>query len=210
MEKAVSGLKSNRMNVYIAENRDEARRIVLSLIPEGSSVASGGSVTLDQCGILDALRADNKYNFIDRYAPNVTKENRDEIFRVSAASDVYLTGANAIISDGRLYNVDGNSNRVAAIAYGPKKVIAVAGVNKIVPDLDAAIMRVKTSAAPKNAVRLGLNTYCASTGKCVDCSSDIGSGCKSPERICCNYLISGYQRHAGRINVVIVLEDLGL
>ena len=110
---------------------------------------------------------------------------------------------------GELYNVDGNCNRITAIAYGPKKVILVVGINKIVPDLDAAIRRVKTIAAPLNTKRLGCNTYCHETGVCMGLEGSMTDGCSGPGRICCNYLISAQQRHPDRIHVILVGEPLG-
>ena len=205
----IEALSANRMNVYTAENREEAKAIALSLINNGNSVASGGSVTLDQCGILEAVKATGEYNYIDRYAPNVTPENRRAVFLESARCDVYLTSCNAITRTGELYNVDGNSNRVSAIAYGPEKVIAVVGVNKIVDTLEDAVLRVKTVAAPLNAKRLSCDTYCREAGRCVSCDGVMGAGCKSKGRICCNYLVSGFQRHPGRINIILVNEELG-
>ena len=120
-----------------------------------------------------------------------------------------MTSSNAVTERGELYNVDGNSNRIAAIAFGPSRVIMVVGINKIVPDLDAAIRRVKTIAAPKNTQRLSCKTYCEAAGKCAGLDGDLCAGCASDARICCNYLVSAKQREPGRIHVIFVGEELG-
>ena len=124
------------------------------------------------------------------------------------ASDVFLTSANAITEEGELYNVDGNGNRVAALIYGPQRVIVVAGVNKIVRNLQEAISRVKYVAAPANGVRLGTNTPCSHTGRCAQCEGGMTAGCASEKRMCCQYVVTGYQR-TDRIRVVLVGEELG-
>ena len=148
-----------------------------------------------------------RYRFIDRYAPDIPDMRK--VFLDSFAADAYLSSVNAVTLNGELYNVDGNSNRVAAICYGPRSVILVAGVNKIVKDIDAAVTRVKRCAAPANAARLGCDTYCAKTGACMGLRGDMASGCKTSARICCSYVVSAYQREKGRIKVILVGEELG-
>ncbi|MBR0141001.1 MAG: LUD domain-containing protein, partial [Ruminococcus sp.] len=128
------------------------------------------------------------------------------------SADVFISSANAITEHGVVYNVDGNSNRIAAIAFGPKSVIIIAGYNKIVANLEEAEIRVKKEAAPPNCVRLNCDTYCAEKGECVSMNKSgrqIYDGCGGDGRICCNYLISAHQRHKGRIKVIIVGEELG-
>ncbi len=210
MENILNALRNHKMDAYFVNNKEEAKALALSLIPEGAVCASGGSVTLNETGIIDALKEGN-YTYIDRYAPDLDAEGREEAMRRGHFSDVYLTSANAITENGELYNVDGNSNRVSAIVNGPKSVIVVAGVNKIVKDLDEAVLRVKTIAAPKNCVRLNCATPCAKTGHCIslDRGGNMPDGCASPARICCNYLISAQQRHPSRIKVILVNETLG-
>ncbi len=210
IENVMEALRRNKMDAYFVNNKEEARALVLSLIPQGATCASGGSVTLNQAGILEAVMRGN-YNYIDRYDPALTDEGREEAVRKAHFADVYLTGANAITENGELYNVDGNSNRISAIAHGPKSVIVVAGKNKIVKDLEEAVLRVKTVAAPQNCKRLNCATPCAKTGHCIslDTDSDMPNGCASPARICCNYLVSAQQRHASRIKVILVDEGLG-
>ena len=136
-----------------------------------------------------------------RDRPDLTPEQKKQIFRQAFSADVYLMSSNAVTEEGELYNVDGNSNRVAALAYGPDSVIVVAGCNKIVPDIAAAVERVKKIAAPVNATRLHCSTPCAKTGECMNCHSD--------GRICCNYLVSAQQRHQDRIKVILVGGELG-
>lgn len=210
IEKTIKALKANRMEVYYAETPEEAKEIALSLIPEGSSCANGGSVTLAQTGIIDALKTGN-YQYIDRMNPDFTQEQKEEAMRAAFSADFYLASANAITENGELYNVDGNSNRVAALLYGAKNVIIVAGTNKLVKDLDAAILRVKTVAAPKNAVRLSCNTPCAKLGHCISLERNGGmtDGCMTPARICDNFTVMAYQRHVNRIKVILVGAELG-
>ena len=210
IEKTIKALKANRMEVYYAETPEQAKEIALSLIPEGSSCANGGSVTLAQTGIIDALKTGN-YQYIDRMNPEFTQEQKEEAMRAAFSADFYLASANAITENGELYNVDGNSNRVAALLYGAKNVIIVAGTNKLVKDLDAAILRVKTIAAPKNAVRLSCNTPCAKLGHCISLERNGGmtDGCMTPARICDNFTVMAYQRHVNRIKVILVGAELG-
>ncbi|MBR7161100.1 MAG: lactate utilization protein [Clostridia bacterium] len=210
IEKTIEALKSHRMEVYYVQTPEEAKELALSLIPEGSSCAHGGSVTLSQTGIVDALKTGN-YHYIDRAAPGLTQEQKEEAMRSAFSADFYLSSANAITENGELYNVDGNSNRVAALLYGAKNVIVVAGVNKLVKDLDAAVLRVKTVAAPQNAVRLSCNTPCAKLGHCISLERNGGmtDGCKTPARICANFTVMAYQRHENRIKVILVGTELG-
>ncbi|HPL08929.1 MAG TPA: lactate utilization protein [Clostridia bacterium] len=195
INKVLDNLRKNNMNAVFAENRDCARELVKEMLFEDASITTGGSVTLDQCGITKMIRED-RYRLVER---------GDKAAMFSA--DFILSGTNAITEDGKLYNVDGYSNRVACICHGPKKVIIVAGVNKIVKDIQQAVLRVKHIAAPKNCIRLSRNTPCAHTGKCI--SDDINKTCDSADMICCNYVISAKQREKGRITVIIVNEELG-
>lgn len=214
ISKVLKALENNNMDAFYAETAAEAKAKALSLIKEGMTVAYGGSVTLKETGILDAVSCGN-YDFLDRSKAK-TPEELKNIYRGCFSADVYLSSANAITENGELYNVDGTGNRIAAIAYGPDSVIIVAGKNKIVSDLDEAVIKVKSSAAPKNCVRLSKGTYCRFKGNCAaldtGCDhsiSDITEGCRSKDRICRDYLITGIQAVKGRIKVIIVNEDLG-
>lgn len=209
--RTAEALKANNMEVYVAENRDDARNIVSDLLNEGDKIGVGGSETLNECGILQLIR-DKKFRFIDRYADGLSREELNKLFVEALSSDVFITGTNAITEDGCLYNVDGNGNRIAAIAFGPKSVIVIAGYNKIVKNLDDAVKRVKTIAAPANTKRLSCATYCESAGECLaiaEGSSVMTDGCHGDSRICCEYLISARQRVKGRIKVILVKEELG-
>lgn len=211
LESVVENLRKNSMEAFIAEDKAEAKDIVESLLKDGMSVATGGSVTLNECGITELLTS-GKYKFIDR-SKGKTPEDIRRLYGEQYGCDTYLCSSNAITEDGALYNVDGNSNRVSMIAFGPSSVIIVAGFNKIVKDLNEAVLRVKTIAAPKNTVRLGIDTYCSKCGECVSISrgkgNEMSAGCENDFRICCNYLISAKQRHKGRIKVILVGEELG-
>lgn len=195
-ERTIAGLQSRNMSGYYAGDKEEALRIALGLIPEGSSVTMGGCMSAHEIGLVDALKSGN-YNFIDRDA---FEDKRAAMLKAYDA-DVFLTGANAMTDDGVMINIDGNANRVSAIAQGPKKVIFIVGMNKVCPDTDTAMKRARNVAAPINAQRFGLKTPCSKTGKCFDC--------KSPDTICCQFLITRFSRHKDRIHVILVGEDLG-
>ncbi len=194
--KLMDGLRSRNMDAYWAESREEALRTALGLIPEGSSVTMGGALSAQEIGLQQAVR-DGNFRFIDRGA----YQDKRQAMLDGYDADFFLTGANAMTEDGVMVNIDGNANRVSAIAQGPKKVIVIVGMNKICPDLDSAMKRARNVAAPVNAQRFGLSTPCAKTGACFDC--------KSPDTICCQFLITRYSRHKGRIHVILVNDDLG-
>ncbi len=211
IERTIKALKGNNMDAYYCGNAEQVRAKVKEFLESGCTVTHGGSVTLAQCGITEMLK-NGDYNYLDRNREGITREEVEELYRKTFSSDVYLTSANAITENGLLFNVDGNSNRVAAIMFGPKSVVVIAGYNKIVKNFDEAFDRLRTTAAPKNAMRLNCNTYCAKTGRCVSLnnpSSDIGDGCKSEQRICCSYTVSAFQRNKNRIKVIIAGEKLG-
>ncbi|MDD2363106.1 MAG: lactate utilization protein [Oscillospiraceae bacterium] len=209
IEKTMENLQKNNMDTYFVEKSSDVKGKVAELLNEGDTIAVGGSETLKQTGIIDLLRS-GKYNFLDRYAPGLDAEGVRKVFTDSFSADVYLTSSNAVTMKGELYNVDGNSNRIAAICYGPKTVIMVVGCNKIVPDIMAAELYVKSVSAPTNAVRLNCGTYCSAAGYCQGIYDDnITAGCNSNERICSNYLISAHQQVPGRIKVILVGEELG-
>ena len=195
-ERTIAGLQSRNMSGYYAGDKEEALRIALGLIPEGSSVTMGGCMSAHEIGLVDALQSGN-YDFIDRDA---FEDKRAAMLKAYDA-DVFLTSANAMTDDGVMINIDGNANRVSAIAQGPKKVIFIVGMNKVCPDTDTAMKRARNVAAPINAQRFGLKTPCSKTGKCFDC--------KSPDTICCQFLITRFSRHKDRIHVILVGEDLG-
>lgn len=208
IERTLKNLERNRMAAQYVPTLAQVAPAVEKMLSEDASVAVGGSMTLAETGVLELLRS-GRYRFLDRYAPDLTPQQRQAIFRQSFSVDFYLASANAVTENGELYNVDGSSNRVAAIAHGPAAVIIVAGINKLVPDLPAAVRRVKTVAAPRNAQRLQCDTYCAKTGHCVHVEGGMTDGCAGDGRICRNYLVSGPQPIPGRIRVLLVDEECG-
>lgn len=208
VKRTMDALTHNRMIVHYADTREEILPLVRALLPDGCTIGVGGSVTLQEAGIMELIRSD-AYRFYDRYAPDLTPEQRDEVFRQAAFADVFLCSANAITEQGELYNVDGHSNRIAALSFGPKRVIVVAGINKLVPDLSAAVRRVKEVAAPQNAKRLHCETYCSRAGHCLHPDGTMNEGCSSPQRICRNALISAMQEDPQRLHVILVGEALG-
>lgn len=210
IEKTMERLRAHNMAAYYVETKEEVVPLLKTLMNEGETVSHGGSVTLAECGVIDMLNSGD-YNYLDRSKAQ-SREETEEIYRKAFTADTYLTSANAVTENGLLYNVDGNSNRVAAILYGPKQVIFVCGYNKIVKDLDEAVVRLKTIAAPMNTKRLQCDTYCAKEGECLAVGRDASfmcDGCKSPQRICCNYVISARQRNKDRMKVILVGEELG-
>ncbi len=209
LERTAKNLEANNMKCFIAETKEDVIPIVKELLPEGSTVACGGSITLAETGVADLLSSGD-YNFLDRSGKS--PEEAEKIYRAAFSADVYLCSSNAITEDGELYNVDGNSNRVAAICFGPKSVIIVAGRNKVVRTLSDAVTRVKRFAAPMNTARLGCETYCRSKGECMAAASgseNMTDGCHSDARICCSFVVSARQRIKDRIKVILVNEELG-
>ena len=194
--KVIKGLQSRNMSGYYAASKEEALSLALSLIPEGSSVTMGGGMSVHEIGLVKALSGGN-YHFIDRDA----YADKREAMLLAYDADVFLSSANAITEDGVLINIDGNANRVSAIAQGPRKVIRIVGMNKVCSDVDGAMKRARNVAAPINAQRFGLNTPCAKTGSCMNC--------KSPDTICCQILITRFSRHADRMHVILVNDSLG-
>ena len=211
IEKTMENLKRNNIKPFYVETKEEVVPLIKTLINEGDTVSNGGSVTLKQTGVMDLLKS-GKYNYLNRSREGITPEEVEKVYRDTYSADAYFASSNAVTESGYLYNVDGNSNRVSAILYGPKSVILVCGYNKIVKTIDEAVERVKTCAAPPNTVRLNCDTYCAKEGKCVSLNKEnpeICDGCHSKARICCNFVLSAQQRHIDRIKVIFVGEELG-
>jgi hypothetical protein len=194
----VLSLQKNGFVVIRAGSKDEVVPIISKLLNKGDRVGKGGSVTLDECGVVEFLK-NGDYEFLSDASQ-------------AQSADVYFSSTNAITRDGGLYNVDGHSNRVSAIAFGPKKVIIVSGINKCVETLSDAEHRVQTIASPLNCKRLSRKTYCYEHGMCEDIGKDPfknKKGCDSPERICKNYLTTKKQTIEGRITIILVNESLG-
>ncbi|MCQ2548223.1 MAG: lactate utilization protein [Clostridia bacterium] len=195
LQESAKALEKRNMTSYIAADKDEALKLALDLIPKGASIGMGGCKSAEEIGLVDVIKGDD-YHFIDRFQGD-PREREKETFD----ADVFICSTNAMSKDGILVNIDGNSNRVSAMAYGPKKLIYIVGVNKIESDLDGAIKRARNVAAPINAGRFDVNTPCKEKGLCMNCTS--------PDTICCQVLITRYSRHAGRIHVILVNEELG-
>lgn len=199
LESVAEALNKNRMDAKVVENKEELIKEISKLISIDDKVFSGGSETLKETGIIDFL-TDGGYDYYYRGRCD-DEGNPIDVLREAFFGDWYLTSSNAVTLDGKLYNVDGNANRVAALSFGPKNVIVVVGYNKIVKDIPEAVERVKALAAPPNCIRLDKKTGCASTGHCTDCHS--------PDRICCAYTVHAYQRAEGRIRVFLLPEVYG-
>lgn len=191
----IKGLQSRNITGYYAADQNEAFRLALSLIPKEKSIAMGGCMSAKEIGLLSALN-EGGYHFIDR-----SQMDPREALLASFSADIFLSSVNAMTDDGILVNIDGNANRVACIAQGPQKVIFIVGIQKVCSDLDSAMKRARNVAAPANAQRFPLKTPCKVTGKCSDC--------KSPDTICCEFLITRYSKHPGRMHLILVNEELG-
>ena len=190
----IKGLESRNMSGYYAANKEEALKKALELIPEGSKIAMGGCMSAHEIGLIKALEEGN-YHYLDR-----AKMEPREGLMAAYDADVFLSSANAMTSDGILVNIDGNANRVSCIAQGPRKVVFIVGMNKVCDDLDSAMKRARNVAAPANTQRFDIKTPCKEKGKCFDC--------KSPDTICCQFLITRYSRHTDRIHVILVNDTL--
>ena len=197
--RVVKALEARNMEAYYAETREEAVRRALELIPEGSTINMGGSASVRECGLTDAVCSGN-YIFYDRDRAE-TPEEKTEIALKAFTCDWYLGSVNAMTEDGVIVNVDGNANRIAAYAFGPKNVLLIVGLNKVVKTEEDAMHRARNEAAPINAQRFGIDTPCVKNGSCFDC--------KSPECICCQIMITRFSRIPKRIKVILVDENLG-
>ena len=200
IERTIVNLEKNNIKAYYAKSDDEIFQTIKDIVKDGETVSVGGSMTLFETKIIDFLRS-GRYNFLDRYKENLTQTDLKEIYRKSFSANTYFASPNAITEEGEIFNVDGNGNRVAAILYGPDKVILIVGVNKIVKNIDEAIKRNKDISGPANAKRLNLQTPCAKVGYCMDC--------ESKDRICCEYTVIKRQRNENRIHVIFVNDNLG-
>jgi len=201
VERTIQALKKNNFEALYVPDAKVALEEVMKRIPDGATVGVGGSVTLAQIGLLDALK-NRKIQLIWPLQQARSDEERLELFRKSFSSDVFLSSTNAVTEDGRLFNVDATGNRVGAMFIGPKKTIIICGVNKIVKDLEAAEKRVREWTAPQNAKRLGKKTPCVETGVCSDCSS--------PDRICNIYVSLAKKPVRTEVVVILIGENLGI
>lgn len=209
IQTVMDGLRKNNMDVQYVPHKEEAAAAVASLLKEGDTIAVGGSVTLEETGVLELVQ-NGRYHFIDRYEDGLSDRERKDCLTEAFRSDVFLCSANAITKNGEIYQVDGLSNRIAPLVFGPDSVIIVAGINKIAADIEAAVYRVKTVTVPAIVKRRGLDAPCARLGSCIAADQkNMASGCMCDARRCCNYLVLGRQRVKGRIKVILVGETLG-
>lgn len=199
-DKMIRAFNQNNMQITFVENLEQLHNYLKRYLCNQKTIALGGSMTLFETGVIDLIK-DSDVVLHDRYNENLTREQMQEVFRKAFTSDIFITSTNALTRDGHLYNIDGTGNRVAAMIYGPKEVIVIAGKNKVFDTEAEAINHIKTVSAPANAIRLNKKTPCAKVGECQNC--------QSPDRICSSYVKMGYQVNADRIKVVIVNEDLG-
>ena len=199
-QKVVAALVKNRFSAEYVSDRKAALEATLAAIPAGSSIGFGGSVTKEEVGVTEALKQ-RGFNIIDWHSPGLSREAQDSARLRAMQADVFITGANAVTVDGQLINVDATGNRVGALGYGPGKSIVLVGVNKIVPDVEAGIKRIRTIASPINNKRIGLPNPCATTGICVDCDS--------PARICNITTIMHKRPSRSVVHIILIGENLG-
>jgi len=202
MQKVITNFAKNNINAYYVADKRSGLKQILELVPNGCSVAFAGSQTVKETGVREYFTQNTqKYTLIDQEAPGLSKEQAYEIRRRALFADVLITSSNAITKNGEIVNIDGLGNRVAGINFGPKQVIIIVGINKIVSNLPAAWKRIRTIAAPLNNKRLNTNNPCVISGVCQDCDL--------PSRICRIYNVIHGQMLPNRIHVIIVNENLG-
>ena len=199
-DRMIKAFNQNNMQITFVDNFEQLHNYLKRYLCNQKTIALGGSMTLFETGVIDLIRQSDVILY-DRYEEGLSRKQMQEVFRKAFTSDIFITSTNALTTDGCLYNVDGNGNRVAAMIYGPKEVIVIAGKNKIFENETESINHIKTISAPANAVRLNKKTPCTKTGVCMDCLS--------PERICSSYVKLGYQGNIDRIKIVVVNQDLG-
>lgn len=200
IEKVINALEKHNMKGIFVRNEEELKEVLKGLIQEESIVGIGDSVTLLETGVLDFLR-EGSYTFLDKYREGITSEEKKQIYIQNFSADTFLCSTNALTEEGELYNIDGNGSRVAPMIYGPKQVIIIVGINKLVRNLEEAERRVRNYVAPIDAKRLNKDTPCTKLGHCVDC--------KSPDRICNDFVTITGQFVKDRIKVIIVPKSLG-
>lgn len=199
-KKVIKALESRNMEAHYVETKEEAKEKALSMIPISSTVSWGGATGAMDIGLLEALSGSGNYNILDRATANNPEEVRKIVLEAFDA-DFYIGGVNAMTEDGILVNVDGGSNRVASYTYGPRNLILIVSMNKIMKTLEGAMERARGVASPINAQRFGLQTPCSITGSCNDC--------KHVDCICCNILITRFSRIPNRIKIILLHEEVG-
>lgn len=198
-ESIIKNLAIRGMDGVYCETSEDALKTAMGLLTPGCSVSWGGSETLKEVGLMDALKSSD-YTLYDR-ALAKTPDEQDELYADTVNSDFYFMSSNAVTVNGELINIDGSGNRVACLIYGPKHVIVMAGMNKIVTDVPSGVSRVRNFASPPNTIRLNKNTPCAKNGLCGNCLSE--------DCICCQIVITRKSRQPGRIKVILIGEELG-
>jgi L-lactate utilization protein LutB len=198
--RAIESLNKNNMNGYLVNTKEELIEKIKELVKENSTVACGGSMSLFETGVIDHLRS-GRYKFLDRYEEGLSREEVTKIFKESFFADAYFSSSNAVTEDGKLYNVDGNGNRIAAMLFGPEKVIFVVGVNKIVKNIEEAVIRNREISAPANAKRLNKMAPCTKVGYCMEC--------KSKDKICREFTVISSQGNKDRIHIIFMNEEIG-
>jgi hypothetical protein len=205
LENLKGNLEQNNFDVFVAENGKEAKKIVEGeILPQtgAESISWGGSMTFMACGLYDSLKDRSDLRVLDTFDKSVSAEESLERRRHALLVDLFVTGTNAVTESGQLVNLDMFGNRVGAVTFGPRYVVILAGRNKVVPDLDDAMHRIKNYAAPTNAMRLDKKTPCVKTSYCEECNS--------PDRICNTWTITEKSYPKGRVKVVLINDDLGL
>jgi L-lactate utilization protein LutB len=200
VERTINNLRKRNMEGFFVNDDKELKELLIKLIDENSVVGVGDSMTLFETGVIDFLRQGN-FIFLDKYREGITSEEKKQLYIQNFSADTFMCSTNALTEDGELYNIDGNGSRVAPMIYGPKQVILITGINKIVKDIEQAEKRVRNYSAPIDAKRLGKNTPCTTLGYCVDC--------RNPNRICNDFTIIRGQFIKDRIKVIIVGKQLG-
>ena len=195
----LKNLEKRRMEGFYCATKEEAKKKALELMPKGSSIGWGGSMTLEEIGLMDAIKKGD-YEIFNREEAK-TDEARKEVYAKIVNCDYFLMSTNTITLDGKLINIDGRANRISFLCYGPSHVLIVAGMNKVVSDVESGLKRVRDIASPANAIRLDKNTPCAKTGRCADCLS--------PDCICAQTLVTRLSQNPDRIKVILVGEELG-
>lgn len=200
IEKAKLSFKKNRISLNFFNTVEEFYLYINTLIKPYQTIGVGDSISLEDIGLYGYLR-NSEVNFLDKYKENLNKEDKRKIYIDNFSADIFFSGINALSAEGKIYNLDGNGSRVAPIIYGPKKVILVCGINKLVDNEEAALKRIKEIAAPLDAIRLNKKTPCVTTKTCLDC--------KSPEKICNYMTIIQGQFDPERIEIIVINENLG-
>lgn len=196
----IKNFAKRNIEAFYCDNKEDAAALAMEFMKEGGTVGMGGTETVKETGLIDIIKETPSLHFIDRTLAKTPEEKR-AVYLETLGADYFLMSSNAITIDGELINIDGNGNRVACLIYGPENIIIMAGMNKVVDDVESGIQRVGTHAAPPNAARLGLRTPCASIGHCSDCHS--------PDCMCAQIVITRHSKHTGRIKVILIGEELG-